>query len=253
MLPYHPQVFFSLYFCPIIPNSLCFFTESMQKLWKSEIIFKLTNKKRRFFFCQLHFERARVFLKVTKVLLTLCLCAGLVFSCIPTVFAAESVSSLEDFIARYSTLFDSVLENFQSTAGESGLQITDELRQKLSECDPAALLADLKALSKDTAGLNDEELDALIAAAAEQHGVPLVDSQIRQLRNLLRLLEKLSENELREKLDALKSGTEQLRNHQEKLSGILGSAQRILEKISAAVQPALQWISQLFETIRAKT
>ena len=191
-------------------------------------------------------------MKLTKFLLSLCLCVGLICSFIPSVPAAEPSSALTEFITRYDTLFNTVLDTFQNSASENSLQISDELRQKLSECDPSALLTDLKALSKDTAELTDEELEALIAAAAEEHGVPLVEKQIHQLRDLLRLLEKLSEDELREKLDSLKDGAEKLRGNWEKLSGILNSVQRVLGKITSVVQPTVQRISQLFETVRSK-
>lgn len=190
-------------------------------------------------------------MKLTKFLLSLCMCVSLICSCFPSVLAAEPSSTLTEFITRYDTLFDTVLDTFQDSAS-GGLQITDELRQQLSECDPAALLSDLNALSKDTAALTDEELENLIAAAAEKHGVPLVEKQIHQLRDLLRLLEKLSEDELREKLDSLKDGAEKLRGNWEKLSGILNSVQHILEKITSVVQPTVQRISQLFETVRSK-
>ena len=67
------------------------------------------------------------------------------------------------------------------------------LREKLDELDMDSLLADVKALAKECAEMDDAALDAAIRALADKHGLSLDDEQVARIAKLCRSAEKGAE------------------------------------------------------------
>ena len=82
--------------------------------------------------------------------------------------------------------------------------LSPELRETLRSIDIDALWHDLTELAGTTKDMDDDALRASVEALAEKHGIHLVDSQVAQLMQLCRTLEKLDKKELAERAEALK-------------------------------------------------
>lgn len=84
------------------------------------------------------------------------------------------------------------------------VHLSPELRETLRDIDTDALWRDLTALAGATKDMDDDALRASVEALAEKHGIHLVDSQVAQLMKLCRTLEKLDQQQLAERAEALK-------------------------------------------------
>ena len=147
----------------------------------------------------------------------LVLCILLVFSLGSAAFAAETPSVSTEFFERYDGLMDGVVDSLQELKDGKGLQVSASLSEKLKQYDLSTLGPDLKALVSETEQLSDAELDAAIRAVAAEHNIPLTDSQVQQLHDVCRGMEKLSAQELQEKADKIKDRVDQVNEGLEKL------------------------------------
>lgn len=133
------------------------------------------------------------------------LCFALI--CTPA-FAAETeapaAAAFGTFFDTYDALFDDELNEIFD--GQKSL-LKDRLAEKLKEYDPASLAEDLKALLAVSSDMTDDALRSAIDEAAKSHGVTLKDSQLQQLVDLCRTLEKLNPDELKEKIGDLQNLT----------------------------------------------
>ena len=138
-------------------------------------------------------ERMRSLLKYCKTVLTLLLCVCLLSAvCVPALATDVPAASAAEILGEYGELFGGVLDSVREWSAEDGAQFTDELRGMLEQYDLDTLGDDLKTVLDSAAAMSDEELAAAISGLAEQHGVKLLDSQIEQLCQLCRGLEKFS-------------------------------------------------------------
>lgn len=122
----------------------------------------------------------------------------------------------DDLAGRFSALFDDL-----------------DLRDKLDELDLETLMADIKALAKQSDTLSDEELNEAIRALAEKHGLTLDDEQIAKIVKLCRSLEKGAE--LKDKAADAK----------EKASGLWQRVRIFSHKAAAFFQKFGKWLEKI--------
>lgn len=116
-------------------------------------------------------------------------------------------------------------------------RLAPELRETLRDLDAGALFSDLRELASGSRDLNDDELRAAVLALAEKHGIHLVDSQVAQLMNLCRALEKLDASQLRERFDALERELD--------ADGVSGGLRGAWDAVVKAVTGAADWVARL--------
>ena len=190
----------------------------------------------------------RSLLKYCKTVLTLLLCVCLLSAvCVPALAADVPAASATEILGEYGELFGGVLDSVREWSAGDGAQFTDELRGMLEQYDLDTLGDDLKTVLDSAAAMSDEELAAAISGLAEQHGVKLLDSQIEQLCQLCRGLEKFSGEELEEKLEEvkenaeeLKEGAEELNEKRKKVSGFFQKLRDAATKVVTAIRGFFQ-------------
>ena len=136
---------------------------------------------------------------VFALALALCLASALLA---PAAFAADGEASLP-FSDRWSPLLDRGMDALTEWFDGQADKLAPELRETLRDLDTGALFADLRDLAARSRDMDDAQLRAAVLALAEKHGIHLVDSQVTQLMNLCRTLEKLDPEHLRERFDTL--------------------------------------------------
>ena len=159
------------------------------------------------------------------IVITLLLALGAAL-CAPAACADDALDALGNALDKLGPLLNEGLDGMREGLGEGldgireglgdGLgNLTDwldgktahlspELRETLRSIDIDALWHDLTELAGTTKDMDDDALRAAVEALAEKHGVHLVDSQVAQLMQLCRTLEKLDKKELAERAEALK-------------------------------------------------
>lgn len=104
---------------------------------------------------------------------------------------------------RWSSLLDGGMDALTEWFDGQAEKLTPELRETLRDLDTDALFADLRDLAARSRDMDDAELQAAVLALAQKHGMHLVDSQVTQLMDLCRTLEKLDPSRLQERFSAL--------------------------------------------------
>ena len=171
----------------------------------------------------------------------LALLIALCFSFFCTAVAADEahVASFDTFFETYNTVFDDDVAELLD--GQSA-RLLQKLSEKLQDFEPGQLAEDLAALLKVSSDMTDEELSAAIGAAALSRGVTLKDSQVQQLVDLCRSLEKLDSDELKAKIDGLRNFTEKLDETKGFFAGIFSALRDLFARIG-------EMLSRLFSSL----
>ena len=132
-----------------------------------------------------------------------------------------------------------------------------EGKEKISNFDYAALGESLKTILETSKDLSDEELYDAVSRMAGERGLPLVDSQIRQLCNLCRSLEKLNADELKSRLEDLlptQQGDtdENAEPEPEESSGGRKKLSGVLRFLRNAADKAVRLVRRFFDRIKKK-
>ncbi len=118
--------------------------------------------------------------------------------------AAADLPDAGELIDRLGGLTEEGLSALTDWFEGQTAKLAPELRETLRDADTEALFSDFKALTGQTAGMDDDALRAAILALAEKHGIHLVDSQTEQIMGLCRAMEKLDARQLNDRLEALR-------------------------------------------------
>lgn len=143
-------------------------------------------------------------MRILKRALCLCLCILCVAGAAGSALAADGISdAFGEFSEKYDGLMEGVVESLEDLTKGKALEVSGALSEKLEQYDLSTLGPDLKKLLNETEKLSDAELDLAIRMVADAHKIRLEDSQVQQLHDLCRTLEKLSPEQLQERVDKL--------------------------------------------------
>ena len=106
-----------------------------------------------------------------------------------------------------------------------------EIRERLEDLDMEGIGDDLRALAQESAGLDDEALEARIRALAAKHGVTLDDAQVEKIVKLFRSAEKGAA--VKEKAEDAK---EKAAGFLQSLRGLAHKAAAFFQKLGALLQ-----------------
>ena len=146
-------------------------------------------------------------------------------------FPVSGTAALAGIYKAYESLTGEELDETAKQVGTQELVTTAELADELGGYDAAQLVEELKYILDDTRNMTDEELRARIGEIAAQYDVKLNDSQINQLANLCRQLEKLSDSELVQRVEDIQNTVEKLGQVKETASGVAASVQNFFQKV----------------------
>lgn len=138
-------------------------------------------------------------------------------------FEVSGTAALTGIYKAYEDITGSTLsEEVKQTAVEE-LVVTSELADEIGGADAAEVVNELKKILDQTENMSDAELEEEIKSIAKELNVELTDSQISQLIDLVRSLEKLDVSVLTEKLKSLQDTVKKVSGLGEKISGFFSS------------------------------
>ena len=116
-------------------------------------------------------------------------------------FEVSGTAALTGIYKAYEQITGNTLDETAKSVGTQELTITGELAEQIGKLDATRIVSGLKELLGDTAKMSDEELEKEIVSLAGRMNITLSDSQIRQLIDLCRSLEKLDPDALRQRVE----------------------------------------------------
>ena len=153
-------------------------------------------------------------------------------------FEVSGTAALTGIYKAYEHITGSTLDETAKSVGTQELTITGELAQQIGSFDATKIVSGLKELLSETEKMSDEELRREIESIAGKYNVTLSDSQIRQLIDLCRSMEKLDPGELRERVEQAQETIRRIGEAKdkavsfyEKLRLFFGSASDFFEKL----------------------
>ena len=134
-------------------------------------------------------------------------------------FEVSGTAALTGIYKAYELLTGRTLDAEAKSAGTRELTITGRLAEQIGEIDASGIISGIKEKIGQTAGMSDTELREEIVRVAGKFGVTLSDSQIRQLIDLFRSMEKLDPDALRERIEQAKQTIERIGEVKDKAEG----------------------------------
>ena len=116
-------------------------------------------------------------------------------------FEVSGTAALTGIYKAYESITGDTLDMNAKSAGTQELTITGQLAEQIGDLDAAKFVSGIKEALGETAQMSDEELRREIVSIAERYGVTLSDSQIGQLVDLCRTLEKLDPSKLKSRVE----------------------------------------------------
>lgn len=131
-------------------------------------------------------------------------------------FEVSGTAALTGVFKAYEQITGLKLDEEAKTAGMRELTTTGELAEQIGELDATGIVTDFKGKLAETAKMSDEELRGEIARVAGKYNVSFSDSQIGQLVDLIRTMEKLDPSALSERVEQAKQTIERIEEAKDK-------------------------------------
>ena len=131
-------------------------------------------------------------------------------------FEVSGTAALAGIYKAYETLTGLTLDDIAKQLGIQELTTTADLADQLGKLDAEAIVDDVKSVLTETENMSDEELSEQIRSIAADYHITLTDYQVRQLLKLCRQMEKLSDLELKEKIQDLQDKAKKLEEMNDK-------------------------------------
>ena len=153
-------------------------------------------------------------------------------------FEVSGTAALTGIYKAYEHITGDTLDAIAKSVGTQELTITGELAEQIGSLDATEIVSGLKEVLGETKKMSDEELRREIVSIAQEYNVTLSDSQIGQLIDLCRSLEKLDPGELKSRVEEAQEtirrigeAKERAEGFYEKLKGFFGDAADFLDRV----------------------
>lgn len=147
-------------------------------------------------------------------------------------FSVSGTAAMAGVYKAYEDMTGETLNTEAKTAGTQELTITGELADELGSDDSAqSIIGELKAMLSETAGMTDDEIRETIRGIADEHNVRLTETQVQQLLDLCRALEKLDPERLSQSAEDAKNTLQKMEDAKEKVGGFLQTVKRAFESV----------------------
>ena len=118
-------------------------------------------------------------------------------------YPVSGTGALTGAYKAYEDITGTLLNETAKAVGAEELVVTGELAEFVGSEEAAGIIAELKTMLDQTAGMTDDEVRKEIEYIAEMYNVSLTSGQVTQILNLVRKLEGLDEEALQNRLTSL--------------------------------------------------
>ncbi|MBR0040068.1 MAG: DUF1002 domain-containing protein [Oscillospiraceae bacterium] len=155
-------------------------------------------------------------------------------------FEVSGTAALTGIYKAYESITGNTLDTTAKSVSTRELTVTGELAEQIGSLDATRIVSELKKLLGETAEMSDEELRQKIESLAGEYKVTLSDSQIRQLIELCRSLEKVNPAELKSRVEEAQETIQRIGEAKdkavgfyEKLKVFFGNAADFLDRVKS--------------------
>ena len=146
-------------------------------------------------------------------------------------WAVSGTAALTGIFKAYEDLSGEKLDDVAKILGTQELVITAELADEIGKYDAVEIVNALKELLDETRTMTDDEIRAEIRKIAEEYGVAVEDAQVEKLLSLCRSFEKMSVEELQEKVISAQETIGRIAQAQEKFSDFVQTVKNVFHAV----------------------
>ncbi len=147
-------------------------------------------------------------------------------------FPVSGTAALAGVSKAYEDMTGEALSSEDRAAGTQELTLTGELADELGdEASARSIVDEVKAMLSETAGMTDDEIREAIRGIADEHSVRLTETQVQQLLDLCRMLEKLNPDRFSQKVEDVQSTAQKVENAKEQVGGFLQSVRGLIDTL----------------------
>ena len=125
-------------------------------------------------------------------------------------FAVSGTAALAGIYKAYEDMTGQKLDTTAKDVSTQELTITGELANEIGSEDSTSIVNDLKQMLNETVNMSDDELRGTIRRIAGTYNVTLTDTQVQQLLDLCRSLEKLDAGSLTQRVEDIRGTLEKV-------------------------------------------
>lgn len=148
-------------------------------------------------------------------------------------FEVSGTAALTGVYKAYEDITGQKLDDLAKLVSTQELTITGELANEIGNMDSTSIVNDLKLILDETKNMSDAEIREQIIAIAAQYQVKLTDSQIAQLIQLCRSLEKLDGEALKSRVEEVQNTLKKVSNAKTKVVGFVQTVKKVVESVKS--------------------
>lgn len=159
-------------------------------------------------------------------------------------FEVSGTAALTGIYKAYEELTGNKLDDLAKLVSTQELTITGELADEIGNMDSTSIVNELKLMLNETKNMSDEEIRAQIIAIAKQYNVSLTDTQIKQLIDLCRSLEKLDGDGLKQRVEEVQQTLKKVSDAKTKVVNFTVKVKKVVTSVKDffdKVKTALGW------------
>ena len=148
-------------------------------------------------------------------------------------FEVSGTAALTGVYKAYEDITGEKLDDLAKLVSTQELTITGELAEEIGNMDSTAIVNDLKLILDETKNMTDDEIRQEIIAIAAQYNVTLTDSQIKQLIDLCRSLEKLDGDALKARVEEVQQTLKKVSDAKTQVVGFVQTVKKVVTSIKS--------------------
>lgn len=146
-------------------------------------------------------------------------------------FPVSGTAALAGVYKAYEDMTGQPLDEQVKFASTQELTITGELAEEIGEEDSSSIITELKLMLDETANMTDDEIRQMIRKIAAEHNVNLTDTQVEQLLDLCRSLEKLNPEQLKQRVEDVQNTLRKVSDAKTQVVGFVETVKRFFDSV----------------------
>ena len=146
-------------------------------------------------------------------------------------FPVSGTAALAGVYKAYEDITGSEIGETEQQVSTQELAVSGELAQQIGSFDALSIISDLKMMLDETDDMSDGDLSNTIREIGRDYSVDLNDSQIGQLRELVRSLEKLNPDDIRQRVEDVRETLQKIEDAKDEVVSFAKTMYRIFGAI----------------------
>ncbi len=148
-------------------------------------------------------------------------------------FPVSGTAALAGVYKAYEDMTGQKLDDLAKLVSTQELTITGELADEIGNMDSTSIVNELKMMLDETVHMTDDEIRQTIREIAKQYNVNLTDTQVEQLLNLCRSLEKLNPEQLKERVENVQETLRKVSDAKTQVVGFVQTVKKVIDSIKS--------------------